>query len=399
MPSETNERRITSVKTYVDEITKFRSDNPAINAEQWFFRGQKNASWEVRPNIFRGDNLASEHIVIDRAQRQNPVEFRDCANNFEVLTKLQHYGLGTRLLDVTLNPLVALYFATEPSSEFIKNKNGQYTQTEHDGRVYYKFVTGCSLRDLQIKIAMAIPFEEFGKSVSLEVFCQKLFDDNTISLSEFEYLKSNDYAEIIRILQTNSFIISTNSNIRLIQQRGAFLVSPAININTNTEIKSSLLSKAKMNLAKEFDGSFVIPHGKKDEIREELDFFNVNEATLFPELEHQMRYIQNQVKLSVGTVDEFLHYRHITSPDSVKRFENTVPNVEAVVRLTLPECDETVIAEIILAINEQIKALDWRMKESIHSHIRRDIRKSISDMYSAVDAKSKANEIINKLLE
>ena len=391
-------KRITSVKMFVDEISALRQDKPNANAEEWFFRGQKNSTWEVRPNIFRGDDLASEHILIERAQRQNPVEFRDCINNFEILTKLQHYGLGTRLLDVTLNPLVALYFATEYSSEYVKNKNGQYTHNEHDGVVYYRLVNGCALQDLQIKIALAVPFVEFGKSMSLEVLCSRMREQDVISQTEYDRIIADDYSEIIRILQTNSFLISTNSNVRLIQQRGAFLIAPTVNIKTNTDIRTSILSKAKMNLAKEFEGYFVVPSKSKNQIREELDFFNVNEATLFPELEHQMRYIQSQTKHSVGTVEEYTQYIRKTDLQVAVEFNKTPADINSIVNKILPAVKSEEIAKIISEIETTINMIDWHLKDSAISGLRRSLAKILTDDFSAVEAKSKANQIVDDLL-
>ena len=398
MPSYDQTKQITSVKSFINEIMRLKNDVLSSNVEQWFFRGQKNVAWDVRPNIFRDDNLALEHIVIERALCQNPVEFRECSNNFEILTKLQHYGLGTRLLDVTLNPLVALFFATEPSYEYTKNGKNQYILREHDGIVYYSFVSSCALRDLGIRIALAIPFIEVGKSLSLEKFCKKLVDDNIITNSEYKDLIDEDYLKIIRILQTNSFIIATNSNVRLIQQRGAFLLSPSINVKTEEKIESSILSKAKMDLRGEFKGSIVIPATDKDRVREELDFFNINKATLFPELEHQMHYIQTQTRPSIGVVEEFTQYTRKIKDEKPVPTDISSADIEKILDKALPEVSDDVKLTLINTLNKETQIIDWQKKDSIISRIRRAITRSLGEIYSAVNAKSKADEIMKKIL-
>ena len=78
-----------------------------------FFRGHGNINYREIPGFFRDLYDVDEDVMIQDIMITHSNEFASCKNKIQQLSLLQHYGFPTRLLDVTTNPLVALYFACE----------------------------------------------------------------------------------------------------------------------------------------------------------------------------------------------------------------------------------------------------------------------------------------------
>lgn len=117
---------VNSVSQYMQHIEgavkQLKSD--MIRDEYLAFRGQSNSAYPLMPSIARPlKNRADvqmmhfEKELVYAAQHEHPEEFLKIDSPIELLIKLQHFGIPTRLLDITTNALVALYFACSGSPE------------------------------------------------------------------------------------------------------------------------------------------------------------------------------------------------------------------------------------------------------------------------------------------
>lgn len=94
-----------------DQAKELRNDGK----RELYFRGQDNIEYgNTCPSLFRNENqYDNEPNMINDFIAKYPDLFKDCQNNVDRLALMQHHQLPTRLLDLTTNALIALYFAVE----------------------------------------------------------------------------------------------------------------------------------------------------------------------------------------------------------------------------------------------------------------------------------------------
>ena len=90
----------------------------------FYFRGEQSDEWDLRPSVKRGKFATFESNMLPQLMSRRPEEFSALNSSLAQWVLAQHHGLKTRFLDITKNPLVALFHACEESTKY-KCKNAR----------------------------------------------------------------------------------------------------------------------------------------------------------------------------------------------------------------------------------------------------------------------------------
>ena len=127
---------------YIESVSDFLNEIKGIKNKSGytlFYRGHSDKNYELKPSIYRDERfIKNEDKIYRETIAKVPYEFNG-KSTIESLALMQHYGVPTRILDLTTNALVALYFACEESKkikEITKVKGGSFLKKVNiDGEV------------------------------------------------------------------------------------------------------------------------------------------------------------------------------------------------------------------------------------------------------------------------
>ena len=280
-----NSRYAAKIAAYVSKLEEIRKDCLCDNPNcVTFFRGVNfNLSREENvPSIFRRKYqfcLRNEDLIFKDVLANRPEYFSKCKSTFDRLEVMQHYGLPTRLLDVTKNYLVALYFAC----------NGG----DGDGKIFvYSLDKKClKYRDDEV--------------VSVLSNFSLMPADFRINIHEEEYRDSFHYRQLLSRVQEEKptvkeidkdyfrnyvvCVMPERNNARIIVQEGAFLLFGMSGGEKISQV--SFCDKINQHIA---CSEVSVLKDDKEQLLSELAEMGISEENLFPELEHYRAKIERQ---------------------------------------------------------------------------------------------------------
>ncbi|MES2175447.1 MAG: FRG domain-containing protein [Pseudomonadota bacterium] len=290
---------IMDLQSFIGEINGEPNDDQTVTV----YRGHPNQSYTLKPTIFRSAaHTANEHLLLRDLVAMHPDQFASDTSALEMLVRMQHYSLPTRLLDATWNPLVSLYFAVQPKKvRVLRTGTKIRVSREADGEVVRFIVDKKLVRYFDSDTVSCIANLARGDE-KLKEDIRDLLADKRCSDAEAGIAWFNGERPIKRLLHFISgekpafapdivpshlsrvFLVKPKlSNRRILAQEGCFF---AFGLTDNIPPKG--MPGIQIQRIK-------VPAGDKATVLAQLKRIAINERTMFPEIERAAKYLTDDV--------------------------------------------------------------------------------------------------------
>ncbi|HVN58749.1 MAG TPA: FRG domain-containing protein [Bacteroidales bacterium] len=248
----------------IDEILNYADSIVLRNeANEVFFRGVNRQSYGLLPGLARikadGLDIVENRMYYDFVNYGGHLTPQN-KNTWDILFLMQHHGLPTRLLDWTESLLTALYFAT---------KDTVFTE---DAAIWVLDPYGLN--------------ELYSDNDSIDYL------DVSYPEGYFSYFV-DETSSVYRKFPKSIIAIGVNPpNSRIVAQKGAFTFH-------NPRSMRKPLEEFKELSNKNYLQKFIIERSLFNDARKFLMYSNMNEFSMFPDLDGLARYINMNERFNI----------------------------------------------------------------------------------------------------
>ena len=271
------------------EIKRVAMPEISVFPIRFYWRGQRNCEWQLLPTLGRDRTSKCSLTIFDEeanlvaeAKRHFPQLFPEELSPLEMLARAQHYGFPTRLLDLTTNPLVALYFACQEEKDEKGNaKDGEVLAFVHHFEHF-------SNTDIVQLIADTVNWP-VGTEKSLETIRRYALDQPYMCRQKL-FLRNRQLGRA-RLKEFciggPHYVYSQNAFQRQYAQSGLYILFPneiALRYRDGEEcFVSNIQAVPKCVVPTGIFMRLLVPSAVKQKLLRELATMGISKARLFPE--------------------------------------------------------------------------------------------------------------------
>ena len=300
-----------TVGDLLDRMRKIREFYANHHEEvSFYFRGEQKCGWELRPSVMRNNCLAmSEGRMLVDLIRRRPDDFSTASSALAQWVLAQHHGLKTRFLDISSNPLVALFHASETD----------HSKEPLDGRLHVLAVPRSIVKPFNSdSVGIVANFAKLSSNDQLNVldptpvrtmanFGTRWGNEEAVSFEPEPDALLPSMRRLYQLIRTEKpyfeeridprdyyrvFVVEPQRTSERVQaQSGAFLVSA---FHERFERNRILERNADIPIYAHYE--LTIPGERKEAIRDELQSLNIAHEGIFPSLDASAQTITKEIE-------------------------------------------------------------------------------------------------------